>query len=141
MDSQKTDVVLTEEVGDKGVIILNRPKALNAINLEISTKLKSIFEKWGDTKSMIIIKSNLENVFSAGGDVASISKADKLDYGKALFKTGYTMDYITATLKIPYISLINGITYGGSVGLTIHAKYVVATEKTVFSMPETAIGN
>lgn len=141
MDSQKTDVVLTEEVGDKGVLILNRPKALNALNLEMITKLKSTIEKWGNTKSMIIIKSNLENVFSAGGDVASISKADTIDHGKSIFRNGYTMDFVTATLKIPYIALINGITYGGSVGLTIHAKYIVATEKTVFSMPETAIGN
>lgn len=50
------------------------------------------------------------------------------------------MNYLIGTYKRPYIAIINGITMGGGVGLSIHGKYRIATEKTLFAMPETAIG-
>ncbi|KAH7107601.1 3-hydroxyisobutyryl-coenzyme A hydrolase [Auriculariales sp. MPI-PUGE-AT-0066] len=56
------------------------------------------------------------------------------------FKTEFELDYLTSTLKKPYIAILDGITMGGGVGLCIHAPFRVATEKTLFAMPETKIG-
>lgn len=108
MDLRASDVVLTQEIGDKGVLILNRPKARNALDLEMINKLSSIIEKWQSSKSMIIVKSSLENIFCAGGDVATIARADTYECGRMIFLHGYTLDFVIANLKIPYIVLMNG---------------------------------
>lgn len=135
-----TDLVLTEEIGDKGIIILNRPKALNSGNYEMVNKIAVALDIWKDTKSLIIVKGAGGKAFCAGGDVKSIVEADTPEVGKKFFGTEYVMNYNIGTLKIPYVALIDGITMGGGVGLSVHGKYRIATEKTLFAMPETAIG-
>lgn len=75
MGSAVPDLVLTKEIGDKGVLILNRPKARNALNVEMVHILTKAILNWQNTKSMIILKSDLKiksknnviNIFSAGG--------------------------------------------------------------------------
>lgn len=135
------EYVSTEEIGDKGVLILNRPKVMNALNVEMIKKLFETIEKWSDTKSMIIVKSNVENVFCAGGDVAAVVGADTLDYGRTNFRTGYALNYMISNLQIPYIAFINGVTIGGGVGLSVNGKFRIATKHTIFMMPEATIGN
>lgn len=136
-----TDLVLTQEVGDKGVLILNRPKALNAANFEMVQKCADIVNKWHNTKSLIMIKGNGGKAFCAGGDVRTIVEAKTSEVGKKFFGTEYVMDYMIGSLKIPFISILDGITMGGGVGISVHGRYRIATEKTLFAMPETAIGN
>lgn len=135
-----TDLVLAEEIGDKGVITLNRPKALNAVNFEMVSKLAAALDKWHNTKSMIIVKGAGEKAFCAGGDVRTIVEADTPEVGKRFFGVEYVMNHMIGNLKIPYVALIDGITMGGGVGISVHGRYRVATEKTLFAMPETAIG-
>lgn len=138
---RETDYVLAEEVGDKGVLMLNRPKALNAINVAMIDKLSATIEKWQSSKSMIIVKSALAGkVFSAGGDVTSVVQAETPEMGNAIFTHGYAMHYMISKLSIPYITLNDGVTFGGGVGISIFGKFRIATEKTVFAMPEATIG-
>ncbi|CAH8533305.1 unnamed protein product [Dicrocoelium dendriticum] len=59
---------------------------------------------------------------------------------QTFFREEYQLNYLIGTLSKPFIALIDGVTMGGGVGLSVHGKYRVATEKTLFSMPETAIG-
>lgn len=136
------EYVLTEEIKDKGVIILNRAKAMNALNVDMINKMFATIKKWQSTKSMIIVKSNVENVFSAGGDVAAAVEADSPEYGKSIFRNGYALNHLISKSPIPHVSLIaSGVTIGGGVGISVHGKYRIASEKTVFAMPEASIGN
>lgn len=137
---ESSDLVLTEEIGDKGIIIMNRPKALNAANYEMVKIFSDTMHKWQNTKSMIIIKGNGGKAFCAGGDVRTIVEAGTLDVARKFFGTEYVMNHMIGNLKIPYIAIIDGITMGGGVGISVHGRYRIATEKTLFAMPETAIG-
>lgn len=135
--------VLTERKGDKGILILNRPSALNAINLEMSRILYSQLKLWdADSEiKMVVIKSSSEKAFCAGGDVKALVKqpANPED-GKTFFRAEYTLNNLIGSLSVPYVALINGIVMGGGCGLSVHGNFRVVTEKALFAMPETAIG-
>lgn len=135
-----SDLVLTEEIGDKGILTLNRPKALNAVNYDMVNEFSIALDKWKNTKSLILVKGSGGKAFCAGGDVRSIVEADGPEVGTQFFRTEYVMNHRIGNLKIPYISLIDGICMGGGVGISVHGRYRVVTEKTLFAMPETAIG-
>lgn len=138
------DDVIFEEKGDKGLIILNRPKALNSLNHSMTKKLLPVLQQWESSKKVVVIKGAGEKAFCAGGDVKVIAMAlsepggEKV--GREFFYDEYTLDHVIGTYKKPYVALISGIVMGGGVGLSVHGKYRVATETTLFAMPETAIG-
>ncbi|XP_029169426.1 3-hydroxyisobutyryl-CoA hydrolase, mitochondrial isoform X2 [Nylanderia fulva] len=138
------DEVLLKDVGDCGVIVLNRPKVLNALNMHMVQKIYLTLKEWESSKKLVIIEGAGEKAFCAGGDIKSLviplnePKGETL--GAEFFKKEYTTNYLIGTYNKPYIAIINGITMGGGVGLSVHGKYRVATEKTLFAMPETAIG-
>ncbi|CAK9795927.1 3-hydroxyisobutyryl-CoA hydrolase, mitochondrial [Anthophora plagiata] len=138
------DDVLFKDIGNKGIIILNRTKALNALNLSMVEKIYPVLKKWESSKKLVIIEGAGEKAFCAGGDVKSLVTAlresDNKIISETFFRNEYTLNYLIGTYKIPYVAMINGITMGGGVGLSVHGKYRVATEKTLFAMPETAIG-
>lgn len=94
----------------------------------------------------VVVMKGAGKALCAGGDVATLAKAiqsegdtgakDADDY----FALEYKLDHLIATYKKPYISFMDGFTMGGGVGLSIHAPFRIATERTVFAMPETTIG-
>lgn len=138
------DDVIIESIKDKGIITLNRPKVLNSLDLSMVKKILPVLMKWETEKSLVIVKGAGEKAFCAGGDVKSIAvaglKGDKGETGQIFFKHEYTMNGIIGTYKIPYIAFIDGICMGGGVGLSVHGQYRIATERTLFAMPETQIG-
>lgn len=140
MDSPKSDSVLTAEINNKGILTLNRPKILNAANHEMAQKVFIALNKWQTTKSMIIIKGSGDKAFCAGSDLKKLIEPSEYDINVKFFKVEYTVNFMISNLKIPYISLIDGIIMGGGVGYAVHGKYRIATERTVFAMPETIIG-
>lgn len=84
-----------------------------------------------------------DRAFCAGGDVKKIAQSAKVgeyQVGDEFFFREYKMNNAIGRLSIPYVTLMDGITMGGGVGLAIHSNYRVATENTVFAMPETKIG-
>eukprot|EP00056_Hartaetosiga_gracilis_P011894 m.184463 g.184463 ORF g.184463 m.184463 type:complete len:396 (+) comp13597_c2_seq2:2986-4173(+) len=129
-------------------ITLNRPKALNALTLNMVKELQAVvkFSEESDTVGVVCMRGAGSKAFCAGGDVVLIAKSAKgqLDDGgqlyKDFFREEYVADYALATMKTPYVAILNGITMGGGVGVSVHGRYRVATEKTMFAMPETAIG-
>ncbi|XP_045139181.1 3-hydroxyisobutyryl-CoA hydrolase, mitochondrial-like [Portunus trituberculatus] len=135
-------VVILHEVGDKGVITLNRPRLLNALNHEMVQLIHPRLREWKNTKKLVIIKGTGDKAFCAGGDVRAvvetIGKPDAL--GEYFFRDEYMLNYLIGTLRIPYIALIDGFTMGGGAGLSVHGQYRVATERTIFAMPEVCLG-
>lgn len=142
MSSSSPPDVILETVNKKGVIILNRPKALNALDLSMIRKIYPTLKAWEKSMSMVIIKGTGEKAFCSGGDIKAVTLAGKKGdpLYKDFFREEYMLNYLIGTYHIPYVALIDGITMGGGVGLSVHGYYRVATERTVFAMPETAIG-
>lgn len=137
-----TDSVLAKEVGDKGILELNRPKSLNAINYEMAQKITAVMNIWQNKKMFIIIKGNGGRAFSAGGDVKSyVTAKDPFEAGKKVFRLMWRVLQIIENMSIPWVALIDGIVMGGAAGLAMNGKYRIATEKTIFAMPEVTIGN
>lgn len=141
MSTEANDVII-ESIKDKGIITLNRPKALNALDLSMVKKILPTLIRWEQEKSLVIVKGAGEKSFCAGGDVKSIALAAKKGepLGNVFFKHEYTMNGIIGTYKIPYVAFIDGIVMGGGVGLSVHGQFRVATERSLFAMPETQIG-
>ena len=94
---------------------------------------------------MIVIGGAGPRAFCAGGDVAVLAEQNKSGpeghaASKAYFELEYQLDHLIATYPKPYVAYMDGITMGGGVGLSVHAPIRIATERTVFAMPETKIG-
>lgn len=142
MSSGEENDVILHTTNNKGIITLNRPRALNALNVSMLRKIYPAMKKWEHEMSMVIIKGAGEKAFCAGGDVRALAEAGlKGDHtGKIFFREEYTLNALIGTYSIPYVALIDKITMGGGVGLSVHGPFRVATERTLFAMPETTIG-
>ncbi|NXI41371.1 HIBCH protein, partial [Galbula dea] len=143
-NTDSTAEVLLEKRGCAGIITLNRPKALNALNLSMIRQIYPQVKTWEQDPEtfLIIVKGTGGKAFCAGGDIRAITDAGKVGdrLAQDFFREEYTLNNAIGTCKKPYVALIDGITMGGGVGLSVHGHFRVATEKTLFAMPETAIG-
>lgn len=135
------------------VVDLNRPSALNALNAEMIGMMLPLFQDWqqldGDVQ-LVAIRGAGGRAFCAGGDIRALhdcAKAYSRDQDAAalapahqFFREEYTLNNVIGTSRIPVVSLLEGITMGGGVGLSVHGALRIATESTIFAMPETGIG-
>ena len=134
-----------KKINSVGCILLNRPKQLNALTLPMVNEMKKQIEHCENDKDIkaILVKGAGDVAYCAGGDVKSIRDYCLRGEHKTamdFFGQEYQLNYKIANCKKPYIALINGVTMGGGVGVSVHGRYRIATEKTLFAMPETAIG-
>lgn len=127
--------------------MLNRPKKLNSLNGSMVRKIVPRLAAWekSDMANIVVMKGAGEKALCAGGDVAALAQQnageeDGWKKSAEYFAEEYRLDHYIATYDKPYIAFMDGITMGGGVGLSIHAPLRIATEKTVFAMPETTIG-
>ncbi|CAM0138627.1 unnamed protein product [Umbelopsis sp. WA50703] len=137
------EVIAKSQLGARH-LIMNRPKRLNALNLNMIEAMQPHLEAWekSDLAKVILLKSSGGKGFCAGGDVRTVIElAEKKDpMAVKFFEDEYKLDHFIATMATPFVSVMNGITMGGGVGLSVHAPFRIATENTMFAMPETAIG-
>jgi len=138
------DVVFNSLYGLRS-IELNRPKKLNALNGSMMRKITSRLLEWSksDMANVIVMKGAGDRAFCAGGDVAALAQWNtQARTGRSVeyFADEYRLDHLIATYNKPYIAFMDGITMGGGAGLSMHAPLRIATERTVFAMPETTIG-
>lgn len=140
------DEVLAEVRGRLGVITLNRPKALNALNLAMVGQLDKILARWVDDPAVdaVLIRSASERAFCAGGDVRSIGilpdPAERMALGRAFFGTEYRVNHRINIFRKPFIALINGVAMGGGLGVSVHGSHRVVSENVRMAMPETVLG-
>lgn len=135
--SSKESKILFETHNNVGKITLNRPKALNALNTSMATRMLEQLREWENSKSLVIVKGYGEKAFCAGGDV-KIGLTQNV--GSAFLSKEYKVIYYISKYKIPYISLIDGYTMGAGLGISVPGSYRIATERTIVSMPENKIG-
>nr|CDJ82017.1 Crotonase domain containing protein [Haemonchus contortus] len=148
MCSTQSEIIVEKE-GSKRILTLNRPKALNALNLSMVREIYPRFREWentGDVK-LIILKGSGEKAFCAGGDVVAVSKSAKeaakggtSTIHKDFFREEYQLNHLIGNLSKTFVALIDGIVMGGGCGLSVNGRYRVATERTMLAMPETALG-
>src|ERR1700692_1302778 len=139
------DTVVTSRDGRVGRILLNRPRALNALDLRMIRACAAILETWREDPHVdaVVIQGAGDRAFCAGGDIRALRDAQVSGDRAAadpFFAEEYALNLTIATYPKPYIALIEGICMGGGIGLSVHAPYRVATEHAGFAMPETAIG-
>ena len=142
--------VLFARRGAVGVITLNRPKALNALNLAMIREMLPRLRAWAEDDAVraVVIQGAGEKAFCAGGDVRAVYEdglAMKRGEGdgaltRDFFRQEYILNHLIHSFPKPYIALLDGITMGGGVGLSVHGAFRVASERILVAMPETGIG-
>ena len=131
--------------GRIGHITLTRVKALNALSYDMCMAVERALDAWRDDASvgLIVIDAEGEKAFCAGGDIAEMyatGTAGNLDYGRKFWRDEYRMNAKLAEYPKPIVSLMQGFTMGGGVGLGGHVSHRVVCDSSQISMPECGIG-
>eukprot|EP00127_Corallochytrium_limacisporum_P002616 Clim_evm52s134 gene=Clim_evmTU52s134 len=138
------DDVLVEQVDSAGIITMNRPKALNSLNMSMINKMQPAYTKFEEDDNInVVVLKGVGKGFCAGGDVRHLAEAGlagDLEPSNTFYRTEYQLDYHIGTLTKPHVSIIDGICMGGGVGVSVHGMGRVVTENCLFAMPETGIG-
>jgi enoyl-CoA hydratase/carnithine racemase len=136
-------VVQSWTEGRAGRIRLNRPKALNALDLPMVQLVRAALAACRDDPAVhAVLLDAPERGFCAGGDVRglrALGQAGDTAAIAAFFAAEYAMNQEIADFPKPFVSLIDGVCMGGGIGISVHGSHRIATERAVFAMPETAI--
>jgi enoyl-CoA hydratase len=140
--------ILSEIQHGVGLITLNRPRALNALSLDMVRELTALLLQWRQdaaVQAVAIRGSNKEGVFGAfcaGGDIrffhqAALAGDTQLE---DFFTEEYALNHLIHHYPKPYLAFMDGIVMGGGMGISQGASLRIVTERTKMAMPETNIG-
>ncbi len=139
--------ILFERRGRLGLVTLNRPKALNTLTHDMILRLERQLDLWRDDPgvAVVAIQGAGDKAFCAGGDIRALYDAGRPGGANGRNNWQFYADEYRLNTKIkrypkPYVSIMDGIVMGGGVGVSVHGSLRVATERTMFAMPETGIG-
>jgi len=137
------DLIVRRE-GAAGVIRLNRPKAINAMTLEMSEGIDAALDRFEKDPevAVIILEGAGERGLCAGGDIRGLweSSREGGDLGARFWRQEYVMNARIAKYPKPYVAFMDGLVMGGGVGLSGHASHRVVTDRTKLAMPEVGLG-
>ena len=136
--------VITSVQGAVGRLRLNRPRAIHALTRPmIDAMTRALLEWRGDPSIKAVLLDHAEGRgFCAGGDIRMLAESAGGDCAEAerFFHAEYRLNHLLFTYTQPVVAFMDGITMGGGVGISMPARFRVATERTVFAMPEAGIG-
>lgn len=139
-----TDLILSHTHNHIGYLILNRPQAFNALNIEMIRAMQQQLDAWQHDSDIyaICIRGNGEKAFCAGGDIRDMYHNHLKDPALKVtfFQEEYALDYTLHTYKKPVIVIAHQLVLGGGMGLLQGADFRVISEQTRLGMPEVAIG-
>ncbi len=142
-----TDEILLDRKGGLAILTINRPRALNALTLGNYRRIDPALRDWEADPSVraILVRGAGDRAFCAGGDVRAVYEAGRgisgdPDLPAVFFLEEYELIRRIHHFPKPYIAILDGITMGGGAGISVNGAYRVATEHTLFAMPETGIG-
>ena len=131
--------------GGLGHVLLDRPRALNALTLAQVRLMHPMLDDWAadPTVALVLVEGAGGRAFCAGGDIRALAEACRrgdVAQAAAFYREEYRLNRRIKTFPKPYVSILDGIVMGGGVGISAHGSHRVATERTLFAMPETGIG-
>ena len=139
------DDILFERRGAAGVVILNRPHALNAVTHNMVRLLAANLADWANDSAVtrIIVTAAGGRAFSAGGDLRALyelGRAGRYEEALGFWRDEYRLNAMIKSYRKPYVALIDGVVMGGGVGISVHGSHRVAGDGFAFAMPEVGIG-
>lgn len=136
--------ILTERRGHLGLITLNRPKALNALNAEMCQLALEALLQWRDDPEIVqvAVQGAGERGLCAGGDIVAIYRDIKERTGSSenFWRIEYQLNALISEYPKPYIAIMDGIVLGGGIGISAHGSHRIVTETSLCGMPEVGIG-
>lgn len=141
---EPSPTVLVEQRGRLGVVTLNRPRAINALDLAMVRLVQQALDRWAtdDSVATVLVTGAGDRGLCAGGDLQGMYRSARDGTGESVdfWREEYHLDHTIATYAKPVVALMDGIVLGGGVGVSAHASHRVVTERTSVGMPETRIG-
>jgi enoyl-CoA hydratase len=139
----EVDLIVRSE-GSVGVLRLNRPKAINALTLEMTREIDAGLDSFelDPAISVILLEGAGDRGLCAGGDIRGLYESARVggDLGKVFWSEEYIVNARIEAYPKPYVAYMDGIVMGGGVGLACHSSHRVVTEKTRIGMPEVSLG-
>jgi enoyl-CoA hydratase len=137
------DVLISVERG-VGRIRLNRPRAIHALTTQMCEAISAALLQWLDDPAveLVVIDHAEGRGFCAGGDVVMLARSGNQDASdaKRFFLAEYRLNHLLFVYPKPTVAIMDGITMGGGVGISLPCEFRIATENTRLAMPETGIG-
>ncbi len=137
------DVIVARE-GSSGVLRLNRPKALNALTLDMVRIIDRALDSFESDPAVatVLLEGAGERGLCAGGDIRSLydSAKESGNLGRIFWAEEYRLDARIAAFPKPFVSYMDGLVMGGGIGLAGHSSHRIATERSKVAMPEAGLG-
>ncbi len=134
------EFVTYEQDGFVGVITINRPQALNALNSQVLNDLEEVFNSVDlDTTRALVLTGAGEKSFVAGADIGEMSTLTKAE-GEAFGKKGNDIFRMIETFPIPVIAAVNGFALGGGCEIAMSCDFRFCSDNAVFGQPEVGLG-
>lgn len=137
--------LIAQRIGNTGRITLNRPSSLNALTHDMCLAIENAFDAWqqDETVTCVVLDAKGEKAFCAGGDIAELHRrgtARDFTYGQRFWADEYRLNAKIFNYPKPVVSLLQGFTMGGGVGIGCHGSHRIVGATSRIAMPECGIG-